>query len=370
MVLNREKNFGKMERKTNEERKSMNALHFLLMKMMKQIAGDRTVYGLYHLLKGKRSSQTIQDASMYGLLSYFRIIPSLTRVVYDEHITYLYQRGYITARDNQVYELTESGRHCLEKYERHTPFPSRLNGYEYSDMAMTFWKRLSLLVQTTSHMKKGNKTFQPIIQDGETTAWVKGFLLHSGYTKDVLANKLYGECSRFLATRREEEAMIVVLRLTGHDRIGWTNEQIARKLSLDAWRVYFIIQQLLHEWIHEMKHQNDYPLLQCMCPAEDKIQLSHSTKTTYEMLQKGFSIDDISKRRGLKQNTIEDHIVEIALYDRQLNVYLFLSKEKYMRIEQTYKTLQTRKLRKLKETVGDDVSYFEIRLVLARAGNE
>jgi uncharacterized protein YpbB len=347
----------------------MNELHFLLMKMMKQIAGDRTIYGLYHLLKGKKSSQTIQDASMYGLLPYFRIVPSLTRVVFDQHVAYLHHQGYIKAKENQVYVVTESGLACLKEKERHTPFLSNLNGYKYSDMAATFWKRLSLLIQTTSHVRKESKTFQPIIQDEETTLWVKHFLLHSGYTREELANKLYEECYRFLATRSEEEASIFVLRLTGHDRIGWTNEQIARKFSLDTWRVYFFIQQLLHEWIAIIQQQEEYVLLTYVCPVEETMQLSHSTKTTYKMLQKGLSIDDISKRRRLKRNTIEDHVVEIALYDRQLNIYLFLSKEKYKRIEQTYKDLQTKKLRKLKETVGDDVSYFEIRLVLARAGN-
>ncbi|GGE55709.1 helix-turn-helix domain-containing protein [Priestia taiwanensis] len=348
----------------------MNELHFLLMKMMKQIAGDRTIYGLYHLLKGKKSSQTIQDASMYGLLPYFRIIPSLTRPVFDEHITYLRQRGYIKAKENSVYELTDSGLAHLLEQEKIAPLPTKMNGYKYSDVAMTFWRRLSLLVQTISHMKQGSKTFQPIIQDEETTKWVKQFLLHSGYMRDELAEKVHEECYRFLVTRSEEEATIFVLRLTGHDRIGWTNEQIGRKLGMHSWRVYFIAQQLLHEWIRIIRQRGEYALLAYICPAEETMLLSHSTKTTYELLQKGFSIDDISKRRGLKRNTIEDHIIEIALYDRQLNIELFLSKEKYKRIEGAYHTYKTRKLRQLKEALEDDISYFEIRLVLARIGKK
>ncbi len=45
---------------------------------------------------------------------------------------------------------------------------------------------------------------------------------------------------------------------------------------------------------------------------------------------------------------------------------MFIEKNKIKRVKQVIETLQTRKLRALKQAVGEEISYFEIRLVLAQ----
>lgn len=47
---------------------------------------------------------------------------------------------------------------------------------------------------------------------------------------------------------------------------------------------------------------------------------------------------------------------------------MFMEKNKIEQVQHIIETLQTRKLRVLKQAVGETVSYFEIRLVLARMG--
>ena len=45
---------------------------------------------------------------------------------------------------------------------------------------------------------------------------------------------------------------------------------------------------------------------------------------------------------------------------------MFMEKEKIDKVIKVIEALQTRKLRVLKQEVGEDISYFEVRLVLAR----
>ena len=69
---------------------------------------------------------------------------------------------------------------------------------------------------------------------------------------------------------------------------------------------------------------------------------------------------------NLKVATIEDHFVEIALREKDFSIEMFMEKEKVDKVIKVIEALQTRKLRVLKQAVGEDISYFEVRLVLAR----
>ncbi|TKI94871.1 recombinase RecQ, partial [Bacillus cereus] len=47
-------------------------------------------------------------------------------------------------------------------------------------------------------------------------------------------------------------------------------------------------------------------------------------------------------------------------------IEMFMEKEKIDKVIKVIEALQTRKLRVLKQAVGEEISYFEVRLVLAR----
>lgn len=93
---------------------------------------------------------------------------------------------------------------------------------------------------------------------------------------------------------------------------------------------------------------------------------SLSTKKTYQLWRQGRSLDEIATIRNLKVATIEDHFVEIALRERDFSIEIFMEKNKIKHVQRIIETLQTRKLRVLKQAVGEEISYFEIRLVLAQ----
>lgn len=42
-------------------------LQYTLLYCLKQLNGERTVSSIYYLLKGKRSSQTLQDGNMFQI---------------------------------------------------------------------------------------------------------------------------------------------------------------------------------------------------------------------------------------------------------------------------------------------------------------
>ena len=54
-------------------------LQTMILFCLQKINGERTIYSIYHLLKGKKSSQTIQDTHLFHLQPLFQTETNLSR---------------------------------------------------------------------------------------------------------------------------------------------------------------------------------------------------------------------------------------------------------------------------------------------------
>ncbi|MEC2915576.1 helix-turn-helix domain-containing protein [Bacillus cereus] len=344
-------------------------IQYTLLHCLKQLNGERTVSSIYYLLKGKRSSQTLQDGNMFRISFLFGIYKSLNRNDYEGEVAKLLQANFIQEIHENTYVLTPTGKMQLHKWEEVYAFPAHLHGLHYGELGETFWKRLSLIIQTISNLQQNNTKFIPIQQDTEIMMWVKRFLTGIPYKRSELARKLWTEVYNLLEKSNTIEATIVTYRLTGYERIGCTLQQLAEITKQDIFRVYFLFWGTMHFFIQEVRDkENEFPLLAEIIsyPNERAELFSLSTKKTYNFWRQGRSLEEIATIRNLKVATIEDHFVEIALREKDFSIEMFMEKEKIDKVIKVIEALQTRKLRVLKQAVGEDISYFEVRLVLAR----
>ncbi len=90
---------------------------------------------------------------------------------------------------------------------------------------------------------------------------------------------------------------------------------------------------------------------------------SDSRSVTLAMFTEGLSIEEISERRKLVRSTIEGHL---AFYVRQgrLHPESLISRQKTIRILEVLREVGGTSAMPLKEKLGDDYSYAEIRIVL------
>ncbi|EHL69936.1 hypothetical protein HMPREF1014_03872 [Bacillus sp. 7_6_55CFAA_CT2] len=58
--------------------------------------------------------------------------------------------------------------------------------------------------------------------------------------------------------------------------------------------------------------------------------------------------------------------MKLLCEEKDFSIEMFMEKEKIDKVIKVIEALQTRKLRVLKQAVGEEISYFEVRLVLAR----
>nr|WP_106784643.1 helix-turn-helix domain-containing protein [Lysinibacillus timonensis] len=336
----------------------------IVLKILHKLNSERTVSAAFHLLRGKRSGQTIQDVGIFRLHSYFGILPKLTRTNFNELIHNLVENQYIAIVQNNYYKFMEKGLNIVEN-----SLPIVFDGWHYRGNEHTFFSRLSLIVQSLSQQKASEMKFVPIQQNEEIQNWVKRFLLDNNYQTGNLQSKLLDEIvtSLDIVQCDEQVKMIVMKRLAGYKLPGYTWQQLSvldNRSEIDIQLLYI---SCLHKWLNEIfQNHNQYPLLtQMAAQLRIEIPLTGSAFQTAKLFNEGYSMEQISSIRNLKLSTIEDHIVELAMNEPSFSIEQFVSPKDCELVYQTIESYDTRKLKVLHEVLPH-LSYFQLRLVLAR----
>ncbi|HEY9671417.1 MAG TPA: DNA helicase RecQ [Waterburya sp.] len=92
---------------------------------------------------------------------------------------------------------------------------------------------------------------------------------------------------------------------------------------------------------------------------------SNTHMVTLQYYQQGLNVEDIAKERGLVQSTIITHLSELIEKNQPIDLNRLVSLERQKPIIKAIQTVGTNSLRSLREHLGEDYSYEEIRLVLA-----
>jgi uncharacterized protein YpbB len=346
-------------------------LSSVVLNCLQKINTERTPYSVYHLLKGKKSSQTIQDAHLYHLTELFNTFPQLTRTYFEEIIRFLVNKNYIEQLSEEKAMVTQAGHQHLEQFLKEMPIPGNLNGWKHHSLQDDFWKRLSILVQVISNLIHYETSYIPIQHDNKTSEWVKMTLRKLNTNRDDLASQLLMEIVKSLTNDRiSPEAL--VFRLTGYQKIGLTAVQAAEKMKLEKSFYHLHFLNCLHSMIDQITiNSSGYPiLLHLLSEHPKRIQLTKSSLTTYRYLQMGRTIDEIAVIRDLRKSTIEDHVVEIALSDSNFSIDPYLPQAIQDEIYEVVRKLKSKQLKLIRQELGEDTTYFQIRLVLAKLGDQ
>jgi ATP-dependent DNA helicase RecQ len=96
------------------------------------------------------------------------------------------------------------------------------------------------------------------------------------------------------------------------------------------------------------------------------VKKQSSEYLTLEMLNQGMDLDEITLKRNLSLNTIYLHIEKLILSGEYIKIEELIKKEKIEPISKAIVESGGQSLTTVKERLGDNFSYGEIRLVRAR----
>jgi uncharacterized protein YpbB len=340
-------------------------LEAVIVNAIKAVEGERTSSSVYHLLKGKKSAQTIQDAHLYRLTKWFHTVPFLTVSSFETIMNALIKKAYITG-DLQRPFVTQEGLENMNRLFQQTGPFNELSGWHFSGTATVFFSRLQLLVQVASHLTYRDLSYYPVTRDDRILEWMKRFLTEMPCSKKELSSHLYSELD-FLFQQLPEQPECVVVRFSGHEQTGKTLAQAAERLEMEETEYWFRFLHAIHSMIHHVTGSiQKTPLLQAvLTDIHDPLTLTLSARQTADYLKKAMTIEQIAASRRLKKATIEDHVVELVLNDPSFSIRPFIEEEKEAAVIEAAEFVSNRQLKPLKEKLPDH-SYFQIRLVLAK----
>lgn len=345
-------------------------LYEIILYCLYKLNGERSTSSIYHLLNGKKSSQTLQDMHLFGLTPIFKTYDPFSRVELKMAVEHLEKYDFIAQASQQHYQITKKGLERAESLFSRFSFLNLLNGWEFQS-AGVFWERLSLLVQVVSNLTHYVSKYVPVQKNSEAHLWVKEFLRECQIGRTELGRKLYKELESTLENNPHIDPAVVILRFTGSHSIGLTSRQASKKLDMEETLYRFQFLTLIHYLMGTSKENpNEFPILyEVLGHLHDPVPLTSSTKATMNLLEKGFSIEEIAASRSLKVSTIQDHIVELALNFKNFDISPYVDNEKERAIISAAKKASSRQLKHIRSLL-EDVEYFEIRLVMAKYGDE
>lgn len=342
----------------------------VLLYIFDRFNGERSLSAVYHLLTGKKSSQTIQDGKLFNIGKFFGILKKLKRDKLEQHVFSLQEAGFIKPHQHEGYMITSSGREALTSCLDSNPLPEYLSGWQYHQLSDLYWQRLSLFVQSLSYSIHGNMSFYPISKDETIQTWVKKHFPETKEKRVIVAEKLFHEMQTILKKLPDEDARLFVMRLSGRGRTGLTISQLAdmQKISYEETSIRF--QSVIHAFLKLIHHHpSQSPILASMIEGGGgELPLTLSTKQTYKLLESGLTMEQIADIRRLKRSTIEDHLVEIAINVPEFSIDAFVDPRAQEEIRLASQEMNSQRLKLIKNYVKDQYTYFEIRLTLCKEG--
>lgn len=337
-------------------------MDILILKVLNMLQGERSLNGAIHILKGKRSAQTIQDISIYNLEKWAAALKQYNYNELRKTGAELYNLNLIKDQGKKTI-ITKEGHRVLKAAEN-TLDAVQFQGrkYEWNNEAERFWRRFSLLIQTVSCIKAGNYKFIPVAAEYDDKKIVKQ-LMKSSNAVDI-AQGLEQWLLGILSKCERKDAELFVSRLSGQNHHGATLAQLTDQEN-DLLVVYLRFRSVIHRLIDE-KNLAPQEFSQLFPPENSLDMLTKSAKDTRPYVMRGCTKEIIADSRSLKTSTIEDHLVELAMYDDNFPYKLFLADTDMHKILKVVEeNNQLPGLKMIREELNQEVNYFDIRLVLA-----
>ncbi|PID00594.1 MULTISPECIES: helix-turn-helix domain-containing protein [unclassified Sporosarcina] len=330
----------------------------ILLTIFQRLHGERSAQGVYHILRGKKSGQTLQDVEYYQVKSYYALLPHLTASEFQQALERMQADDLIYI--NELVYVTAKGQMATGSEMW------RFNGWNYRGLEREFARRLALLVQTLSNLRSGETMFMPIQKELPTQQFIKGFLRNQSSSMISLSTSLRKELEYVFthSSLSDLQCTIVSGRLTGYKLTGSTWEQMADRLNMSVKTIQLYYLEALHMLLDYLQHHPNLPLLsELAIGCRVDTYLTQSAERTQKLFERGYSVEQIASLRNLKLSTIEDHFIEMAANMESFPYKEFITEEQRDTVWRHVEQLQTKRLRLLKQQCPE-LSYFQLRLII------
>jgi ribulose-phosphate 3-epimerase len=274
-----------------------------------------TTSQLLHVFQGKRTPSMFYMMEANQWHHGFLYNASITRQDLQQTLQLLLQKQYLQ-EEKKGYLLTNKGAEACRLYFEAHYYPQEIKTFTYANVRLPFWNQLQLFTQVFSEFSYQNTQYVPVIKHPYYQENIRLLFQGQKDKKETLLKQWFGEQQFLFEQLEERQANVLANLLTGHHILGEMKAQIAEKLQMESLAFDFYLQDILETVITLVKkNASQLVLLNTILKQlhlATNLGLSASTKDTYQLLKKGYTIPKIANIRSIKENTVREHILEMA----------------------------------------------------------
>lgn len=287
---------------------------------------------ILHVFRGKRTPSMFYVTEINKWHHGFSLEKRMTQEKLSSIIQRLLAKQLIIAKE-KGYILTKQGKERCGAYFKEHYFPHKTNSFSSINLHRPFWDRMQLFTQVFSEYSYQNTQYIPVIKHPHHQENVRQLFQVTQGNKDKVLDQWVKEQELLFEKLEPQSADTLVNFLTGHHQIGKTRTQMAKHYQMTPYEFRFYLMDTLEEAITIIKKQQSKMILTReilkQVNAETFYGLSRSTYQTYQMLKQGATIDQIAQQRRIKENTVKEHILEIAFVFDKFPTQKFIPHETY-----------------------------------------
>lgn len=296
---------------------------------------------LFNVIQGKRTPSMFYLTEINQWHHIFETDKYLVKEDLNRVIHLLVKRHYLKAVEDG-YLLTTAGQEAFVTYFSEHYYPQRINSFANINVRVPFWDRIQLYSQVFSEISYQNAQYTPVIKHPHHQENVRLFFQAFSKNKEKLLESWVAEQRFIYSELQSKDAAVIIKQLSSHDYVGKTKSQLANDLNMTPEAFDYYFDDVLEVYIGIVENNKKslaltYSILNQM-HRETLYGLSMSTFQTYQLLKEGHSIIQIAHQRHLKENTVREHILEIAFVLSDFPYSKFIPTHIYKLINQKFET--------------------------------
>lgn len=267
---------------------------------------------LINLMVGKETVSSLFWGLNYEMLSYIDLWKQIDQTQFLKMVKEANKLGLLITQDDKVF-LTNAGQQKQISLGSLSSNALELKLDEALDLFL-------LSSQVISELSFKNSLYVPINDDNRINFLVKRWFksLKGDFVENrkmVLAYK--DALKNVLSELSDEDADLFINYLPNHADSGMTIAQLARNLNLTQFQTELKLRIIFKKVFDVILSKEIYPLFDLIRPLLRESILPDSVLQSWKLLQKGMSIQQVAKVKNIKENTVKEHILTVAILKDQ-----------------------------------------------------
>lgn len=277
---------------------------------------------ILNLMTGKTTVSSLFWGLNYEMLGYINLWKQIDTVAFLQMVDRAVNSGLLRFRNERVF-LTAKG----QERKKSLGMPAESTGTFKFDEAMDLFL---LSTQVISEFSYQNKRYIPVVEDHRINfvlkRWFK-LLKENIKSTGAITESYKNNLTKIFDGLEDNGADLLANYIPNHIDSGMTVNQLAKKTNMSAFQTELKMRIIFTKVMDAVLTNRVSPLFDLLSSTSKQSALPESAMQTWELLEKGITVNQIARTRRIKDNTVKEHILMAAILIDHFPYQNFLTKK-------------------------------------------